>query len=301
MMDSRLTIPNFLQASGTLGPHVLKALLDANFQVTILTRSKKPGAYDAGAKVVEVDFTSVESLTAALKGIDGLVSTVAGTAVENQALLIDAAVAAGVKRFIPSEYGSCTTSPELEAFPIYAPLFKIKKYLQEKAKAGELSWTVLACGAFLEFLFGGPMLLDFENHKATLFDEGDNRISTTSLPNVGKAIVGILKNFEATKNKVVRTSEAILTQNRLLRIAERLRPDIKWESTNVQTSAVLKEGLDGVGAGDFSMPIIMKILTGTAGAGDIYGAAYDETDNELLGVKELTEEDLKKLVAWKLA
>jgi hypothetical protein len=134
-----------------------------------------------------------------------------------------------------------------------------------------------------------------------LFDEGDNRISTTSLPNVGKAIVGILKNFETTKNKVVRTSEAILTQNRLLRIAERLRPDIKWESTNVQTSAVLKEGLDGVGAGDFSMPIIMKILTGTAGAGEIYGAAYDETDNELLGVKELTEEDLKKLVAGKLA
>ena len=66
-------------------------------------------------------------------------------------------------------------------------------------------------------LFGGPILLDFANHKATLFDEGDNRISSTSMPNVGKAIVGILKNSEATKNKVVRTSEVILTQNQLLR------------------------------------------------------------------------------------
>ena len=243
----------------------------------------------------------MESLTAALKGVDGLVSTVAAAATENQTVLIDAAIAAGVKRFIPSEYGTCTTSPKLEALPIYAPIFKIKQCLQEKAKAGKLTWTVLACGAFLDFVFGGPMFLDFANQKATLFDEGDNRISSTSLPNIGKAIVGILKNFEATKNKIVRVSEVIFTQNKLLRIAEGLRPDIKWEISKVQTSAILKEGLDRLNAGDFSMPAIMKLLTGTAFAGEIYGAAYDETDNELLGVKELTEEDLKKLVAEKVA
>jgi hypothetical protein len=269
--------------------------------VTVLTRSKKPELYDASVKVIEVDFTSVESLTAALKGIDGLVSTVGHAAIENQTLLIDAAIAAGVKRFIPSEYGSCTTNPKLEAFPIYATVFKIKKYLQEKAEAGELTWTVLACGAFMEFVLDRPILLDFANHKATLFDEGDNRISSTSLPNVGKAIAGILKNFEATENKIVRTSEIILTQNNLLRIAEKLRPDIKWEISKTQTSATLKEGLDGVSAGDFSMPVMMKVLAGTALAGDTYGSAYDETDNKLLGVKELTEEDLKKLIAGKLA
>ncbi|KIM99301.1 hypothetical protein OIDMADRAFT_166926 [Oidiodendron maius Zn] len=287
-------------ASGSLGPHVLKALIDANFQVTILTRSKKPATYDAGVKVIEVDFTSVESLTAALKGIDGLVSTVAGTAVENQTVLIDAAIAAGVKRFIPSEYGTCTTSPKVKDMPFYAPVFKIKQYLEEKAKAGELTWTVLACGAFSDFLFGGSMFLDFANHKTTLFDEGDNRISITSMPNVGKAIIGILRNFEATKNKIVRTSQAILTQNGLLKTAEELRPDIKWESSKVQASVILKEGLDGLEAGDFSMPVIMKIVTGTAFGGDIYGCAYDKTDNELLGVNELTEAELKKLVADKL-
>ena len=48
------------------------------------------------------------------------------------------------------------------------------------------------------------------------------------------------------------------------------------------------------------MPVIMKILTGTAFGGDIYGSAYDKTDNELLGVKELTEAELKKLVVDKL-
>jgi len=239
-------------------------------------------------------------LTAALKGIDGLVSTVAAGAIANQNVLIDAAIAAGVKRFIPSDYSSCTSSPKVKDLPVYAPIFKIQQYLQEKSSAGELTWTVLACGAFLGFLFGGPFFLDFVNHKATLYDEGDNRISSTSEPNIGKAIVGIFKNLEATKNKIVRTSEVILTQNRLLRIAEGLRPDIKWETSKVQTSAVLKEGLAEISAGDFSMPVIMKILAGTALAGELYGAAFDVTDNELLGVKELTEEDLKKRVAGKL-
>ena len=243
----------------------------------------------------------MESLTAALKGIDALVSTVAGEATDSQIVLIDAAIAAGVKRFIPSEYGSCTTNPKIEAFPFYAPMFKIKRYLQEKAKTENLTWTVFACGAFMEFVFGGTMILDFAQHKAVLLDEGDNRLSSTSMPNIGRAIAGILKNFEATKNKVVRTSEVILTQNQLLRIAEEVRPDIKWEISKVQSSAILKEGLDKLSTGDFSMPVIIKVLTGTAGAGETYGSAYDETDNELLGVKELTEEDLKKLVAGRLA
>jgi len=85
-----------------------------------------------------------------------------------------------------------------------------------------------------------------------------------------------------------------------LKIVEELRPDIKWETSKVQTSALLKEGLDSASAGDFSMPVVMKVLAGTAFAGETYGAAYDETDNELLGIKELTEEDLKKLVAERL-
>jgi hypothetical protein len=239
----------------------------------------------------------VESLTAALTGIDGLVSTVTTAAIDSQTVLIDAAVAAGVKRFIPSEFGTCTDDPKLEDFPIYGPMFKIKKHLQEQAKKGKLTWTVLACGAFLEFLLGGPSLLDFPNRKANLYDEGDNRVSSTSLPNIGKAVAGIFQNFEATKNKVVYISEVILTQNKLLKIVEELRPDIKWEVSKVQTSILLKEGLDGARAGDFSMPTIMKILAGTAFAGTTYGAAYDKTENKLLGVKEMTDDDVKKLVA----
>ncbi|GKZ23763.1 hypothetical protein AbraIFM66951_000582 [Aspergillus brasiliensis] len=288
-------------ASGALGPHVLEALVNAGFRVSILTRSRKPGAYASNINVFEVDFNSVKSLTAALEGVDAIVSTVGIAAIENQTVLIDAAIAAGVKRFIPSDYGNVTTNPKLENFPIYNPMFKVRNYLQEKAAAGELSWTVLACGAFLDLVLNTPALLDFQNHAVTLLDEGDNRISSTSFAALGRAIVAILQNFDATENKVIRVSEAILTQNKLLGFAKELRPDIKWRISKEQTSVLLQEGLGLFGAGDFSPQAFMKLMKGTALAGDTYGAAYDVTDNELLGIKELAPADLKKLVAEKLA
>ncbi|KAE8331056.1 hypothetical protein BDV39DRAFT_212456 [Aspergillus sergii] len=288
-------------ASGTLGPYVFQALVNAGFRVSILTRSQKPGAYASNINVFEVDFNSVKSLTAALKGVDVVVSTVGGAAVDNQTVLIDAAIAAGVKRFIPSEFGSVTTNPKLENLPIYSSMFKIRNYLQEKTAAGELTWTVLACGAFLDSVLNTPTLLDFQNHTVTMLDEGDNRISSTSLPVVGKAIVAILQNFDATENRVIRVSEAILTQNQLIGFAKELRPDIKWRTSKERTSVLLQESLGQFGAGDFSMSAFMKLMKGTALAGDTYGGAFDVTDNELLGIKELAPADLKKLIAEKLA
>ncbi|GKZ69987.1 hypothetical protein AnigIFM50267_005227 [Aspergillus niger] len=288
-------------ASGTLGPHVFQALVNAGFRVSILTRSNKPGAYASNINVFEVDFNSVESLTSALKGVDAVVSTVGGAAVDNQTVLIDAAIAAGVKRFIPSEFGNVTTNPKVEKFPVYSSVFKIRNYLQEKAAAGKLSWTVLACGAFLDLVLNTPTLLDFQNHTVTILDEGDNRISSTSLPAVGRAIAAILQNFDATENRVMHVSEAILTQNQLIGFAKEIRPDIEWSISKEQSSLLLQESLEEFGAGDFSVPTFMKLLKGTALAGDTYGAAFDVTDNELLGIKELAPADLKKLIAEKLA
>lgn len=274
--------------------------MGAGFQVTVLTRSKKPGVFEKGLKVLEVDFTSVESLTAALQGVDAIVATVAGSAIESQLLLIDAAVAAGVKRFIPSEYGSVSTNPKIQHLPFYSSFAKIRGRLQEKAQKGQITWTVFLCGAFLTFLLDHPTLVDFANHKATLMDDGNNRISSTSLPNIGTAVAAILKNPEATKNKVLHSSEIIVTQNQVLAIAKETKPEIKWEIDQIKTSDVLKEALQSASQGDFSMPTIMGILKGTVFAGDEYGAGFDENDNELLGIEELTKEDFRKLVENKV-
>ncbi|KAH8587740.1 hypothetical protein B0O99DRAFT_584061 [Bisporella sp. PMI_857] len=287
-------------ASGNLGPHVFKALFNANFQVTVLTRGQKSVTYDPSIKVLEVDYTSIDSLTSALQGQDAVVSTIGLEALEDQTVLIDAAIAAGVKRFIPSDFGSTTTNPKLYEYPIYAATAKIQNYLAEKSNVSELSYTILASGASLDMILSEIGIIDFNKHKAEIYDGGDNRISSTSFVSIGKAIAGILEHPKETENRVLHVSQVILTQNKLLAIARELRPDISWELTTVNTSDMMQEALASIGAGDFSSLTMVKFVKSTVFAGDRYGAAYDVTDNELLGVDLLTKEELKKLVADRL-
>jgi len=66
--------------------------------------------------------------------------------------VIDAAVKAGVKRFIPSEYGIDTS---LQHVPELVPPAKGKQevvaYLKTKEQEG-LSWTAICVGAFFDWV-----------------------------------------------------------------------------------------------------------------------------------------------------
>lgn len=252
-------------------------------------------------KVLEVDFTSIESLTSALHAQDAVVSTVSATAVEGQRVLIDAAVSAGVKRFIPSDFGSCTTSPKVKELPVYAPIASIQQYLANKATTTKLSFTVLACGAFLDMVLSQPVLLDFDNYKGVLIDDGYNRLSSTSMASVGRAVAGILKNPKSTSNRTVRVSQVILTQNKLLAIAKEIKPEATWNISTAKSAALLQESLEAFASRDYSMPVIIKLLSATAFGGEQYGSAYDETDNEILDIAMVSESELKKLVAERLS
>lgn len=60
---------------------------------------------DRGIDVRTVDYSSVESLSEVLKGVDVVISFVVSHGPEDcQPKLLEAAIASGVKRFIPSEW-----------------------------------------------------------------------------------------------------------------------------------------------------------------------------------------------------
>jgi len=64
-------------ANSNVGAPLIKALVDSGeFVVTVLARASSQTSYPESVKVVVVDLESVESLTAALKGQDAVVSTV---------------------------------------------------------------------------------------------------------------------------------------------------------------------------------------------------------------------------------
>lgn len=92
-----------------------------------------------------------DQLLAAFSGQDAVVLTISPNDIGQIKLLIDGAIKAGVKRFIPSEFGSDTSDHKVvERVPLFAGKEEIVKYLQSKEPSG-LSWTAIINGAFFDW------------------------------------------------------------------------------------------------------------------------------------------------------
>lgn len=121
----------------------------------------------------KVDYSSETSVTEALRSQDAVVSILASAAVRGQRLIIDAAVAAGVKRFIPSEFGINTRA--LGDSPISKILggkTASVNYLIEKSKEDPgFTWTGLSTGLFFDFVSLTPCNLARWTPHATLLGE----------------------------------------------------------------------------------------------------------------------------------
>jgi hypothetical protein len=103
LADDRFSFALRSQASGNVGKPILKALLDAGqFEVTVLSRKASNATFPTGAKVVKTDF-SADSLADLFRGQDAVVSAIPSQVGKEQIKFIDAALEAGVKRFITSD------------------------------------------------------------------------------------------------------------------------------------------------------------------------------------------------------
>lgn len=97
------------------------------------------------------DYTEA-SLVEAFRGQDAVVSALGAAGLAEEIKFIDAAVAAGVKRFLPSEY-SCNSQNNKTTDLI--PVFGLKVQINEHLKAQEskgLTWTAIEAGPAFDFV-----------------------------------------------------------------------------------------------------------------------------------------------------
>lgn len=97
----------------------------------------------------------MDDVAKAFLGQDAVVSTIATSAVGGQDVFADAAIVAGVKRYIPSEFGINTRKLQGE---VLGKMLKSKiahvDYLIEKAKSyPSFTWTGLATGLFFDWVY----------------------------------------------------------------------------------------------------------------------------------------------------
>ncbi|KAL5342745.1 hypothetical protein BJX70DRAFT_394586 [Aspergillus crustosus] len=285
-----------LIGKGSLGSLILTELLKANYTVTVLTRSDPATSppLPPNTTLKQVDYTSISSLTFALEGHDIAISTIAPSAIPLQKPIIDAAIAAGVKRFIPAEYAAMASDPSEkgQSLPFHAPVIEIRKYL--KKREGEIEHTIFAVGGFLEMIFSMPLVVDFPGRRVTFYDEGKHRFSVSRISTVAKAVVASLGKADETRNRVVRVQDAVLTQRKVYDLVQKWTPGEEWTETHVNAEEQLNGILETLQKG-FDPELIPGLFV-AAFLGGRFGAEYDVSnlDNGLLGVEGMSEEEVER-------
>ncbi|KAJ8105205.1 hypothetical protein ONZ43_g7518 [Nemania bipapillata] len=293
---SSITKVAIVGGTGNLGPAVLQQVVAAGFDVTVLTRNNGPHSFPPSVKVAVVDYESLESVTNALRGQDAVVSTIASAALSRQLLLVEAAKKAGVKRFLPSEFGSDTMHPRTAKLPSFGDKVAVQNALKKAAETSGMTYTIVINGPFFDWGMCIGFVADIKGRSLPLWDGGNRVFSTTTLSSIGRAVVGVLNHPEETKNRAVYVQDIALSSKQLLDIAKRAISADTWQGNVISLDAHVAKGWE-----ELSKPhpdpenFIMNFIT-AAIWGEGYGAKFEKLDNELLGIKEMSEADVEALI-----
>jgi hypothetical protein len=225
-----------------------------------------------------------------------VICTLALISPEIQKRLVEASAAAGVKRFLPGEFGSVMNEATSQ-LPVFGNKVAVEKQLEAYANEGKITYTYIFNGPFLDWGLKTGFVLNMSQYKPEIYDGGDNLFSSTTIETVGKAVVGILTHYEETKNRPVWIQDTLTSQNKLLGIAKKLTPGKKWQTVPVDTTEMKEQSDANVGKGIFDLETMYAYLyVANFGSNKAYGAHFQKLDNELLGIKEKTDEEIEAIV-----
>ncbi|GJC82004.1 hypothetical protein ColLi_04842 [Colletotrichum liriopes] len=282
-------------AGGNLGPSVLKGLMESNkFNITILTRKAGSQKFPSGVTVKEVDYESLDSLTQALKGQDALINSTNSFDPKVATRVVDAAVAAGVYRYIPPDFGLDPERAHVPSLPVFGIKTLTHQYMKQKAAEndGKFTWTIITNGPFLDWgIRSSFMGVDVKNKKLSLFNDGENVIPYTMLADVGKAIVGTLLHPDETANRIAYIHSTVKSQKQMGALAQEAVSG-PWETTTVDVDAIYANCMESIKKGIMTPDVMYPQLL-YASSKKEFAQPWGKSDNALLGIKEMSDDELK--------
>ncbi|RYP10883.1 hypothetical protein DL764_000319 [Monosporascus ibericus] len=248
-------------AGGNLGVPALKEFLQSPYKVSILTRQESMSTFPEGVPVFNADYTDISSVKAAMENQDVVISMVGGIAAGDQKVFIDAALAAGVKRFFPSEFGPYSRDPKFSALnPVLPAKSATVDYL--RSKESMMSWSSLVTGGFFDWAMQvGFFGFDLASRTVTLIDGGTSVFTATTLPTIGKTLIAMLDHVDNTKNQYVFVLSFNVSQKDILDIVEKVDGQ-KWTVKHITSEEVINNGQRRLAEGDFAG--IMDLTRGGA-------------------------------------
>ncbi|KAI2849950.1 hypothetical protein CBS11350_1863 [Aspergillus niger] len=291
-------IKNVVIAGGTgnLGSHILTALVShGSFNITVLTR-KTGATFPAGVTAKVVDFSSPAELGLAIQGQDAVVDAILSPDPTVSIGLIDAAIGAGVYRYIAPEFTIHPKYDKTRSLPIFRGKAQIYDYLQKVANDQKITWTTISNGAFLDWcLRSGFLNIDLIKKKILLMNDGTRVFPLTVLPVVGTAVANALAQAEKTKNMHCSIYGVQKCQNEIADLAkEALGPD-GWEVKSQDMEKAFEEALSATAIGNYSWTVagdLIRYSLATPG----YNGVFEQNHNDLLGVQPMSDEQVKALI-----
>lgn len=176
-------------ATGDLGGRIARELRRRNVSVSAIVRHGTAADRMArlralGVDVVELDLDSVTEVTAACIGTTCVVSALNGlreTIILTQGVLLEAAVAAGVSRFIPSDFSlDFTRTPAGSNRNM-----DLRREFKARLDKAPIQATSILNGAFADMLTGQAPFILFGLRRVLHWGDVDQPIDFTTMDDVG--------------------------------------------------------------------------------------------------------------------
>ncbi|EUC48333.1 hypothetical protein COCMIDRAFT_34206 [Bipolaris oryzae ATCC 44560] len=313
-----------LGPGGPLGTAILNEILQHSpspFKtITLITRPTSsytppppPSTSTTTLLHKHADYTSPSSLLAAFSGQDAIVNCITGSATQYAPyrLIIDAALAAGVKLFFANEFVGDVGSPRYTRLPerFVGAKARIRRELEEMGREGRMGWIGLNGGAFMDmWLTKGPAGFSLPTSHARIYGTGNVPLYWTPLPVLARAAVHMLRNPEPVMNRaihicpfVARPGEpSCLTQHGLLRVLEE-ELGTKFEVEEVDVERIFRNAMMVLGRYERGEPGgegIAQAMKGLAVCNQFYEEEVggeksfsDLVENEVMGVEMMDVRD----------
>jgi len=285
-------------AGGNVGSPILEECLKNSLKVSVLTRPGSTSKFPENVKVITTDY-SPTSLALAFAGQDAVLSLLGLSAIGQQYALIEAAVKAGVKRFLPSEFGLDNASAQVLAV---VPPFRVRTELIDTIKAKQaagspMEWTAVVTGLFLDWgLHVGFLGLDVEQRTAELWDDGDVPFTVTNLTVVARTVVKLLTDaaaYEASRNAYIYTGSVTTTQKELLAATEKAT-NAKFEVTRIESQKLIAESTTKLAGGDgmAMIPLVKAVAFARFHGEALTDLRKFDLFNEKFGIKDDSTEEI---------
>jgi nucleoside-diphosphate-sugar epimerase len=172
-------------ATGNLGGRIARELFKREAKVRVIVRKNCPVEKieifrKQGAEIIEVDFYDHQKLTEACQGGSCLVSTLSGlreVIVDTQILLLDAAVKAGVPRFIPSDFSIDFTKLP----PGTNRNLDLRREFRDRLDQASIAATSILNGMFTDLLAGEAPVILYKIRRVMYYETADQLMDFTTM------------------------------------------------------------------------------------------------------------------------